>query len=563
MSYYVPLPAYNPGPGINFDPLNQALDGVLRQNNANRQFGLDQRTADRADQQLAIEKRNSDIASHDAMVRQSAGIAQAALNERDPAKKAAMMTQLYGLHPEYKDRLVSAGIDPANYDGTANFIVSEARGYLDPQAVQLRNLQMDEAKANIAKTNTEIAAARRQADMFNALFTSELSGGGGPTAPSSNALAPAPTAAQEPVNNALMMLPGGRSQALAAASGPQNSLAPRFPSAPMSTDVPASVPQAPLPTPIGNGTQGIAANSGSSVNNSPSAALPQPGDPTSFTGDSASGLSTPSRISADTRRAMAYDLALNGGKGMPTILNNDPGSKYATAYAVKTAEDNAGLNLKQKMTKPLLAQIAHMRQIATDAGSDVLSKATGPDYSEGMEGSWLPGFMHPDTSGQNYQNTRALLQHANPFSNQASYTEAANVNLQMQHIKKMLGAAVKALPGTKGGGASTDQDQALVLDAVGEALHAQDPETFFKILHDAENGLRARAGMPPIAEPKSYLPESWPDSKAASNAGKQGSSAPQAISDALAGARDAISKGANPAAVRQRLIQNGINPDGL
>jgi hypothetical protein len=252
---------------------------------------------------------------------------------------------------------------------------------------------------------------------------------------------------------------------------------------------------------------------------------------------------------------MAYDLALNGGKGMSTILNNDPGSKYATSYAAKTAEDNASLNMKQKMTAPLLAQIQHMRELATDAGSDVLTKATGPDYSEGQEGSWLPGFLHPDTSGQPYQNFRAMAQHANPFSDQKSYDDAASLNLQMQHIKKMLGASVKALPGTKGGGASTDQDQALVLDAVGEALHAQDPETFFKILHDAQNGLRARSGMPPLPTPKSFIPDQWNTSSPAAQANPK--------ADALAGARDAIAKGADPSAVRQRLLQNGINPEGL
>ncbi len=127
----------------------------------------------------------------------------------------------------------------------------------------------------------------------------------------------------------------------------------------------------------------------------------------------------------------------------------------------------------------------------------------------------------------------------------------------MQHINKMLGASVKALPGSKGAGVSTDQDQALVLDAVGEALHAQDPETFFKILHDAENGLRARSGMPPLPQPKSFKPDAW-----------QGANSPQASSGSgnqsiLDGARAAIMKGADPSAVRQRLLQNGIDPGAL
>ena len=260
---------------------------------------------------------------------------------------------------------------------------------------------------------------------------------------------------------------------------------------------------------------------------------------------------------------MAFDLALNNGKGMSGILNNDPGSKYATTYAAKTAEDNASLNYKQKMTAPLLTQIQHMRQLATDAGADVLTKATGPDYSEGQDGSWLPGFLHPDTSGQPYQNVRSWAHWADVpgralgWDDAGSYDKAAKLNLQMQHLKKMIGAQVKALPGSKGGGASTDQDQALVLDAVGEALHAQDPETFFSILHDAENGLRARSGMPPLPVPKSYVPDQWGKPAATPDA----QSNPNAA--AIAGARDAIAKGADPSAVKQRLLQNGFSPDGL
>lgn len=583
-SYYVPLPAYNPGPGINFEPVNQALEGILQQNNANRQYGLQQRASDRADQQLAITKQSADAAAHDAMIRQSAGIAQAALNERDPAKKAAMMTQIYGLHPEYKDRLTAAGIDPNNYDGTASFIVNEARGYLDPQAVQLRNLQMDEARSNIAKTNMEVAAGRRQAEMFNSLFSefgiqpstgspaimpaasSGYSGqgqnalvAGSPSGGTTNALMTSPSSA--PQRNALVPPP-----ATSPVSGPvNNALLPGLSTqASRAFSVPSSKATQPAP---GNVP-------------SPSTSLPAPGDPTSFTGDSASGMTTPTRISADTKRAMALDLVLNGGKGMASILNNDPGSKYATKYAEQTASDNAALNLKQKMTAPMLDIIQGMREKLDAAGPEIADMATGPNYGQlSDDPSWIESgakSVLPDTSAEFYQNARAAVrnianstlgyipgvgQFTQPLADRGN--AARNLNLELHHLVKGIGAGVKAIPGTKGGGVSTDADQALVLDAVGEAMHSADAATRNNILFDAENILRARAGMPRLPAPPSYQPSSLALRHGAPSDGASASTSNGATATALAGARDAISKGADPAAVRQRLIQNGINPDGL
>jgi hypothetical protein len=95
----------------------------------------------------------------------------------------------------------------------------------------------------------------------------------------------------------------------------------------------------------------------------------------------------------------------------------------------------------------------------------------------------------------------------------------------MQHLRDAIGSAVKALPGSKGG--TTDQDQALVLDMVGKALNAPTPEAFYKILHDAENTLRGRAGLPALPERESYLPPEWTQS--------QGQGAPAAEAPSTSG----------------------------
>jgi hypothetical protein len=590
MSYYVPLPAYNSGPGVNFEPLNQALDGVIRQNNANRAFDLQQKSSDRADQQFAMDKQSFDLNYNMALARNSAGVAQAALSERDPAKKAGYMNQLYGLHPEIKNRLIQHGIDPNDYDGTANFIVSEARGYVNPQETALNDAKIMEARAGAAKSTAEAAALRRQASLVNSLLP-EFNGG----VSVASSAAPSAMSFPAPVNNALMMLPPpqgnglsiGRSTAVTSAPPPQvppNALlsepARTFPGSLPGRDAGPPVPSVNGMPDFAGGYRANAASASGAQAAAPSTSLPSPGDPTSFSGDSSSGLVTPSRISPDTKRAMAFDLALNGGKGMSTILNNDPGSKYATTYATKTAEDNAALNLKQKMTRPMVDIVHSFKDKLDAAGPEIADMATGPDYGKlsddpsGIE-SWGKTFL-PDTSGEFYQNARAGVRNVanatlgyipgvegitQPLADKGN--AARSLNLELHHLVKGIGAGVKAIPGTKGGGVSTDADQALVLDAVGEAMHASDAPTRDNILFDAENILRARAGMPRLPARAGYQP-----SALAMRYGDAGNAAPgqQAagpIADAMAGARDAIAKGADPRAVRQRLIQNGINPDGL
>ncbi len=156
---------------------------------------------------------------------------------------------------------------------------------------------------------------------------------------------------------------------------------------------------------------------------------------------------------------------------------------------------------------PLLNGLRQMRQLGDDAGSDVLTKATGPDYSQ-----YSP--LLPDTAGPTYQTARSLAQHLNPFSDvDASdaeqplpYDEAPQLNAKLRHIQEALSGHVNSL-----GTSDADQspERALVLGAMKQAIHAPDPETFFSVLHQTENQLRARAGMSPLPDRASYLPEGW------------------------------------------------------
>jgi hypothetical protein len=158
---YVPLPSYQVPAGINYEPVNNAFAqiGNTNQRNALMDFERQKFQAEntRADKQLAIQQqqaadshRANDLDFSSNLARQSAGIAQAAIAERDPAKKAGMMTQLYALHPEYKSRLAQAGVDPNDFDGTANFIVSQAKGYQNPLDVKLKEAQLAGAQTENA-----------------------------------------------------------------------------------------------------------------------------------------------------------------------------------------------------------------------------------------------------------------------------------------------------------------------------------------------------------------------------------------------------------------------------
>ncbi len=44
---------------------------------------------------------------------------------------------------------------------------------------------------------------------------------------------------------------------------------------------------------------------------------------------------------------------------------------------------------------------------------------------------------------------------------------------------------------------------------VDRAIHARDPETFYRITRDAKNFILSLGNYPQIPEPQSYIPQSW------------------------------------------------------
>jgi hypothetical protein len=225
----------------------------------------------------------------------------------------------------------------------------------------------------------------------------------------------------------------------------------------------------------------------------------QPGQPMapSFQGVNVSGYQNDADI-----ESMGLDLAFNGGKGMASIINQSPAHEAARTYQKHIGQNNAELENTRRGVKPLIEQIEGLEATMAEAGPKVAGKAIGPNYAP--SGDYNPAkFILPDTSSQSYQNLRAVM----PWSGKEE-TDAAALNNRLHHFKKGIATLFKAIPGSGKSGA-TDQAQATLEEMVDAALHARNPEEFYKITHDAKNFLRSMGQQPVAEEPDKFTPKHW------------------------------------------------------
>lgn len=154
------------GPSANVNllmqPLQQGLQsyrqGMDKQFEGERALKKEQ-LAERADtrQQQAF-----DLEQQKAKVQQIAGIAQAALAEQDPARRAQLMQSAYAVHPEMVTHLQRAGQNPNDHGKVAQFLIAEARGYVDPLADEAKraNIEQSRAATAVSRANlTQLAKA--------------------------------------------------------------------------------------------------------------------------------------------------------------------------------------------------------------------------------------------------------------------------------------------------------------------------------------------------------------------------------------------------------------------
>lgn len=264
--------------------------------------------------------------------------------------------------------------------------------------------------------------------------------------------------------------------------------------------------------------QGGAPPQAAGVGGSPS--LPQPGDPTAYGGATPALAETPDYLTNNDMRSLSLEML--AGRGSQAVINQAPGHIYARQYASKAGGNEADLKNKQNAVDPLLRRIQDFEDIGTHAGPDILGKATGPNYVNSGEYNPVNVFM-PDTASEAYQSTRAFLRGGD-------YTKARDANLEMHHLKDAVAASFKALPGA-GAGGPTDQAQRTVDSMLGAAMHSGDPQTFYKILHDAKNTLRGFARYPdlPGNPDANYVPPGFgqpPPPAGGPPPGQQGAAAP-------------------------------------
>ena len=155
-NYYVPLAQQTPGQGINLEPVNAALDSIQQQNNQNRQFGLQQRASDRADQQFAFEqgqaKQAADRQNVELFGKRATAIDQA-FPVGDP-RRAPVYQNLISTHQKMfpGQTLTEEELDPVT---GPKLMAAQAGMYLDPRDSQAKDLALQETRAKINKLNVE------------------------------------------------------------------------------------------------------------------------------------------------------------------------------------------------------------------------------------------------------------------------------------------------------------------------------------------------------------------------------------------------------------------------
>jgi len=251
--------------------------------------------------------------------------------------------------------------------------------------------------------------------------------------------------------------------------------------------------------------------------------LPAPGGPTPLSGAPMAGMGVTPPYQDDQdwgQLGLAAGLMSGGNsRGMATVIQNTPGHQAAVEYAKGIAKDKADVANTQRGVVPMLQALDGMEKRFIDSGKSVASEAIGPNYG----GSYIP---LPDTASPMYQNIRAFFRGSGDPNNPDVYDKAADLNQQMQHAKEGIATLFKAIPGAGKAGA-TDQAQQKLDNMIDDAIHSRDPETFFRIMHDAKNFVRGLGQFPQLPEPKSFVPPQWaPQQPSAAASASQ--AAPQA-----------------------------------
>lgn len=146
--YYTPLPAYNPGQGINVEPLNAALDGIMQQNNANRAYDFQQKQFDANQQQRQFENARATKQDQNAEIEAYGRRATAVDQMTDPNQRAAAWKMILARHG-------TNGLSPEELDPVTGpkLMAAQAGQFLDPLKRQTDEAQLALIRAQTARAN--------------------------------------------------------------------------------------------------------------------------------------------------------------------------------------------------------------------------------------------------------------------------------------------------------------------------------------------------------------------------------------------------------------------------
>lgn len=170
MAGYAPLPAYNPGGGVDFTGFNQQVAGLgnalaqrqTQENNRNvtnalsrKDYAGAQSMSDDPAQALQIgqyqqREKTAEIEHQKAADLHLAGIAQM-VQQAPPERRAEMMGKLYAAQPDVAQQLQRYGVDPNDHDMALKSIIAKTRGPVNPLEQETAAANLGLIKANTAK----------------------------------------------------------------------------------------------------------------------------------------------------------------------------------------------------------------------------------------------------------------------------------------------------------------------------------------------------------------------------------------------------------------------------
>lgn len=163
---------------MDFAPVNNALAGVRDQNNENRNALLQREQMDMRTKEFEQNSKTVAMQQEKMMAERSAGLAQMAL--KDPVNAPTIMQRIYSMSPDYTKNLVQHGLDPNDHKTVANFLIAEARGYVNPDDTQLKQLQIQNAQSSLSTDALQRKQLQMKIDQENR-FNSMFDGGDAPS----------------------------------------------------------------------------------------------------------------------------------------------------------------------------------------------------------------------------------------------------------------------------------------------------------------------------------------------------------------------------------------------